>query len=267
MPRVDTATIGAAVTTLAGIDPRFAPSVFEMTADVRPGHGTLIVRGNHPGALIAKDASSYSIDMRDGRITSVVDARQAGWATYLYNVLDPLHFGYLGDKSGDTIGYIVKAIWALVGLTPGVLSITGGYMWLLRRRRSRAATEARVRLGHAAPVERTPPILRPPEWWASLGGIALFLLVGYWMQAAVWHRGWLSESLWQHWIIKPLCLTLIALPLTLAAMWLGGIALRSAGRLRAHGNGWPATSGAVALGLLGSVPLGLLYLAGTAVLN
>jgi len=277
-------TFAATVAALTTSDPAFRPNVFELAPAARPGRGTLIVRGDHPGALIAKDASRYTIDLSTGAVTSAIDARRAAWGTYLYNILDPLHFGYLGDKTGAVVSYALKVIWALAGLTPGVLSITGGYMWMLRRRRSRAAAAVRQSLAsdHRSARPASPFAVPPtsaksdvswwslrgrPESWASAIGVLVFLLAGYWLQAAVWQRGWLlTEGLWQHWIIKPLCLTLLALPVTLAALWLGRQAMRSAARLRDRGDA-RATAEAIALGLLGTIPIGLLYLAGTAVLN
>jgi uncharacterized iron-regulated membrane protein len=157
--RLDVTSIGRAIAELGRVDADFSPRVIDIAPDVRPRHGVIIVRGDHPGALIAKDTSSYTIDMASGGIAGVIDARRASWGTYLYNVLDPLHFGYLGDKSGVVIGYVVKIIWALIGLTPGVLSITGAYMWMLRRRR--VAASAAVRALRSGGVPRASASTQP----------------------------------------------------------------------------------------------------------
>jgi hypothetical protein len=66
----------------------------------------------------------------------------------------------------------------------------------------------------------------------------------------------MSELLWQHWIIKPLCLIVVAFPLTIAAGWLGRWCLRHA----------PVVTIPLA-GLAASVPFGALYLVATALFN
>lgn len=260
-------SVGATVAALAAADRAFTPMVIEVTPAVRPGRGALIVRGDHPGALIAKDASAYTIDLATGAVTAALDARRAAWGSYLYNILDPLHFGYLGDEAGAVVGYAVKILWALAGLTPGVLSITGGYMWVLRRQRSRAAAAAR-RAMTSAIADVAAQGSGSVASRAHVAGLCAFLLAGYWLQASVWQRGWpLTELLWQHWIVKPLCLTIVCFPLTLLALWLGRQALRAAAHPRGERPAALAAGRTATLGLLGAVPVGLLYLVATAVLN
>ena len=124
-------TAGAVAAALAAVDPSFVPTVVQ----VNPATPTVGVRGDHPGALIAKDASFYRVDLETGRVVARSDARRASWPAYLYNTLDPLHFGYFGERLGLVPGYLVEVVWAMVGLAPGVLGITGGVMWLERQRR------------------------------------------------------------------------------------------------------------------------------------
>lgn len=242
---------GRAAAMLARMDPHFMPTVVQYA----PHSSIVAIRGDHPGALIAKDQSVYRVDLASGTVLEGSrDARRAAWPTYLYNMLDPLHFGYFGDKWGNTASYAIKVAWCLLGLTPGFLSLTGGYMWWLRRQRSRAAAaardRARVRAQMASP--RPAPVF---TWYGA--GLAAFLSVGYVLQAVVWNRGWgMSELLWQHWIVKPICLIAVAFPLTLAAVVLGRSLLRLAWR-----DNRPAAA------LLASLPLGLLYLTATSVLN
>lgn len=242
-------THGAAAAALALADPQFVPTVVQFN----PAQAAAVIRGDHPGALIAKDASFYRVDLPSGKILERSDARAAGWPTYLYNALDPLHFGYFGDKWGGPASYAIKAVWFALGMTPGILSITGGYMWILRRRRSRAAASARVELRRAEPTTHESA---PHRGWL-IAGLLPFLVAGYVLQAAVWNRGWgMSEVLWQHWIIKPLCLILVAFPLTLGAVALGAAVIAFAGDRR-----MPAVA------MLAAVPIGALYLAATALLN
>lgn len=317
------ASIGATVAALAAADRAFVPMVVDMTPSLAAGRGALIVRGDHPGALIAKDASAYTIDLATGTVTAATDARRAPWGMYLYNVLDPLHFGYFGDHAGAAVGYAVKVLWALAGLTPGVLSITGGYMWVLRRQRSRASAAARrAMIAGASALASTSPAAAPaasaapspsPSFapspvaaaasrtitsgaaiaaapkavpasalaqadharaasrvaaWSYAVGLCAFLLAGYWLQAAVWQRGWpLTELLWQHWIVKPLCLAIVCFPLTLLALWLGRHVRHAAAAAHAEPLDAVSAGRTATLGLLGAVPVGLLYLAATAVLN
>ena len=51
------------------------------------------------------------------------------------SVLAPLHFGFYGSTP-------VKWLYALGGLAPAVLAISGTVVWYLRRRRSRLPARA-----------------------------------------------------------------------------------------------------------------------------
>lgn len=243
---------GAAAEALATANAEFVPTVIQFV----PGEPTLSVRGDHPGALIAKDASLYRVDLATGAILEARDARRAPWSTYLYNTMDPLHFGYFGDKWGVAWSYAIKIAWCLFGLTPGVLSITGGYMWWLRRRRARAAAAARRETSRPTSTG----VSDGADWRAGVGyaaGFLVFIAAGYVLQAEVWDRGWaMSEVLWQHWIVKPVCLVAVGFPVTLVALAVGRAALS-----RAAQTGTPATAA------VGAIPLGALYLVATALLN
>ena len=242
---------GAAALALATADTAFVPTVVQFN----PANSIAVIRGDHPGALIAKDASFYRIDLASGTVLQKGDAREARWSTYLYNTLDPLHFGYFGDKWNNIASYTIKVAWCLLGLTPGVLGITGSYMWWLRRRRVRAAAVARAVLSPewaAAGASATTPAW---SWYAA--GALPFAVAGYVLQAVVWNRGWgMSEVLWQHWMVKPVCLILVAFPLTIAAAALGTRIVRGA----SHRHSRRAA-------VLGVLPLGVLYLLATSVLN
>lgn len=127
-------TAGGIVKALADRDPAFRVTSIEVT----PGK-PVVIRGNHPGALIATGASSYTVDAPSGAVLAATDARRAAWGEYLYNVLDPLHFGYFGSQWGVAVGYAVKVLWCVTGLAPGALAVTGGTMWIIRRRRRTGA--------------------------------------------------------------------------------------------------------------------------------
>jgi uncharacterized iron-regulated membrane protein len=115
---------------LSRIDPAFRPTAI----DVLP-EGTLVVHGDHPGVLAAEGASRYEASVDTGVVMAWRDARREPWPGYLYNLLDPLHFGYFGERWGVAAGYAVELVWFLAGLAPGVLAITGGVMWTIRRGR------------------------------------------------------------------------------------------------------------------------------------
>ena len=123
-------TPGAAVARVTARDGRFRPTSVEVPVD-----GPIVVRGDHPSVFIAKGASEYAVHRRTGMVHAIIDARRAPRSEFLYNLLDPLHFGYFGERLGLVTGYVVEGLWAVVGLAPGVLGITGGVMWLERQRR------------------------------------------------------------------------------------------------------------------------------------
>jgi len=120
----------AVLARLAVVDPSFTPRAIE----VQP-QGVIVVTGDHPGVLAAEGASVFDASVATARLTQTRDARQEAWPGYLYNLLDPLHFGYFGERWGAAAGYAVEGVWALAGLAPGVLALTGGVMWMVRRRR------------------------------------------------------------------------------------------------------------------------------------
>lgn len=115
---------------LARFDPAFRPTAIGVRED-----GTLSVSGDHPGVLAAEGASRYEASAGTGVVTASRDARREPWPGYLYNLLDPLHFGYFGERWGLAAGYAVELLWFVAGLAPGVLAITGGVMWTIRRGR------------------------------------------------------------------------------------------------------------------------------------
>lgn len=121
---------GAFVDGLSRIDPTFRPTAIGVSPD-----GALVVHGDHPGVLAAEGASRFEARADTGVVTATRDARRERWPGYLYNLLDPLHFGYFGERWGVAAGYAVELLWFVAGLAPGALAITGGVMWTIRRRR------------------------------------------------------------------------------------------------------------------------------------
>ena len=76
--------------------------------------------------------SYVAYDARRGRFMSATDIRDAGgWARFV-DGFTPVHFGTFG-------GLPVKILWAFIGLTPAILSISGFCIWWMRNRRRPAA--------------------------------------------------------------------------------------------------------------------------------
>ncbi len=106
-----------------------------------------------PPPWIARGASEVSVDLRDGDVLHVGDARRSSLASRAYDALDPLHFGYFGESWGTLVGYAVRALWYAAGLTPTALLWTGLSLW---RRRARGSTNA-VRRHARDPLETSAP--------------------------------------------------------------------------------------------------------------
>jgi uncharacterized iron-regulated membrane protein len=75
------------------------------------------------------------VDARTGSLLDVVDLNRGDLASRYEAMLYVLHFGQLG-------GLPVKILYAIGGLTPGLLSIAGFVLWW-KRRAVRVARETR----------------------------------------------------------------------------------------------------------------------------
>ncbi len=62
---------------------------------------------------------------------SSYDIRTAPLLSVFLDTFRPLHFGLFG-------GMTVRVLWCVAGLMPLILSFTGVYMWLVRRKKKRA---------------------------------------------------------------------------------------------------------------------------------
>ncbi len=202
-----------------------------VTSIALPGNATapVVFRGSVPDPLVqqshVRSANSISIDPYSGQVRQKVDGRDAtGWRR-IYSSFDPLHFGYFG-------GMVTKIIWFILGLAPGVLSLSGSWLWWKRtRRNSRASTVSQA--GEKAAVAATRPWLRP----IFGAGIAVTICGAYVMVS-------LSQGTWavtgkhiEHGLAKPLSLSLVAFPITGALGFLASRATRSGPTLFAAGTG------------------------------
>jgi uncharacterized iron-regulated membrane protein len=84
--------------------------------------GTIEPRGPFTGPY----GSTVSYDPQTGAHVATTDLSAQGWWAQVVDTFTPLHYGSFG-------GLPVKILWALGGLCPGVLAITGFLVWFRRR--------------------------------------------------------------------------------------------------------------------------------------
>lgn len=99
-----------------------------VTMPTVPGQPVL-VRGKleaTTGLLLQGKASSLSFDPDTGRLIELADVDKKSLADRFEWQVYQLHIGNFG-------GMFVKIIYVLVGLTPGLLSITGAWLWYKRK--------------------------------------------------------------------------------------------------------------------------------------
>jgi uncharacterized iron-regulated membrane protein len=86
-------------------------------------------------AHLVREASSYVMfDAATAKPIEIYDATKASAGVRFYYAMEPLHFGRLGGAMW------VKLLWGLMGLTGGLLSVTGFVIFILRKRKPRRAT-------------------------------------------------------------------------------------------------------------------------------
>ncbi|PTY08702.1 PepSY domain-containing protein [Opitutaceae bacterium EW11] len=87
------------------------------------------------GLLRGPYGSTVSYDAATGAFTAVQDLRAASWWRQVVDAFTPLHFGAFG-------GMAVRLLWSAGGLAPGILAVSGFFIWRSRRRRSRPPARA-----------------------------------------------------------------------------------------------------------------------------
>ncbi len=167
------------------------------------------LRGDVPSLLMMQShvrrASSLALDPVSGAVITKRDGRDAtGWQR-LYFTFDPLHFGYFG-------GMLTKVIWFILGLTPGVLAVTGTVMWW--RRRTRVAAPAKA----AAATAETTPTARSGRAWAITLIVALGLAAAYAVVARDLGTTF-THKFAEHWLVKPVALMAAFFPVTALLVW------------------------------------------------
>ena len=126
-----------------------------------------------------------------------------GWQR-LYSTFDPLHFGYFG-------GLVTKILWFILGLTPGVLALTGTWMWW--KRRSRATSPVK-------PASENAPGVASARRWIT-ATVAVLTLAGAYAIVAVAFKSWsFNHRFAEFWLVKPVSIALVAFPVTGLLAWL-----------------------------------------------
>lgn len=178
--------------------------------------GTLSLRGDVPSLFVnqshVRRSSGISFDAT-GAVRQKTDAREAtGWSR-VYLAFDPLHFGYIG-------GTPTKILWFILGLAPGVLSLTGAWLWWRRTR----ALPSRHKPAAPAPA-RASFVVR-----CALAASALTLLGAYVLVARAQKDWSLTGKLIEHALAKPVALALTVFPVTGLLLWLAARAAPHRGR-------------------------------------
>lgn len=109
--------------------------------------GTLSVLGRLKSdpAYYGFTYSSLQVDLSTGKVKSVTLLRDMPWHNRLVTVLKPLHFG-------DYAGFGVKLVYSIFGMLPGVLAISGFFIWRLRNRNtSKRVPRKRIALTNSFP--------------------------------------------------------------------------------------------------------------------
>ena len=94
------------------------------------GSGTVTIRGNIRGAVYERDINFVVVSKTDHRSVFKYDVRQQPPGHKFYFIQEALHFGDFG-------GLWLKALYALLGLTSGFLSISGFVIYLFRRKKKK----------------------------------------------------------------------------------------------------------------------------------
>jgi len=103
---------------------------------------TVAVHGTVPGQFAQQYVNYAEFHGGNAVPAFVRDVTKLGFVERLHAVIEPLHYGYFG-------GFWVRLLYFLLGLTPGVLALSGALIWFDRTRRKRNAGGSREDRGHA----------------------------------------------------------------------------------------------------------------------
>ena len=98
--------------------------------------GTITFYGTVPthNLLRGDFGSRLLFDAANGSLRQVVDIRRGSVWEKIGDSFALLHYGTFGAVFGSVVDAAVKILWTLLGLTPGVLAVTGFMIWRLRGR-------------------------------------------------------------------------------------------------------------------------------------
>lgn len=110
--------------------------------------------GRRPGNPLSRGLGIAYVDQYSGRVLAKFDSREQSPGMRAVLACSPIHFGTWG-------GAWSKALWVLVGLTPGALFVTGFLMWW-----SRVLSKRWKKLGKASAsggLEGSPAVGSPED--------------------------------------------------------------------------------------------------------
>lgn len=131
MPR----SVDALLATARAANPALEPT--KVRLPTQPGRNFSVI-GRLPGHELPWGPSvTVEVDPVTGRVVANRNIRAAAWAEQWEVLVGPLHFGTFG-------GWPTRVLYVLVGLTPGLLALTGFALWYRRRpRKAMAMTSMR----------------------------------------------------------------------------------------------------------------------------
>ena len=94
----------------------------------KPGDTTLVIRGNGPNSirLLGKYTLFATMDARNGRYISGMDAKDAGLEYIAEHIFEELHFG-------QYLGWFSQVIYILLALSTAIVTLTGLFIWWLKK--------------------------------------------------------------------------------------------------------------------------------------
>lgn len=98
---------------------------------IRPGGNSIQLLGRdiHDPSVYGNYYSSFSINGLSGETENSLFMKNLSYSNRLFKMAGPLHFGNYG-------GLPVKILYSILGLSPGLLAITGFFIWLRRKKHS-----------------------------------------------------------------------------------------------------------------------------------
>jgi len=115
----------------------------------RSGDAAVRVYVDHPPRLLVRQlASSVTFDPSTGDVLHRHDASASSPVNRTFLAFEALHFGRFGGSQ------VLRLVWAIAGLLLGGVSLSGGVIWWLRRRKSKSGA-----LKRGASMSASPPTI------------------------------------------------------------------------------------------------------------